>query len=238
MAKKRRTLAARNRAQREAKRSSAKAQKTRAAKDAAVAKAVLDVEELRQEEAPAVDETPPPVAETADPVVESANPVDGEAPKPKRKQGRQKGYKTAKAEIERQEQIKEAMEYRLMGYTYRQIAEQMQVAPFYKWVAEGLAEITQETAEELRRVMIEQCQQIIQKLMPLMDQTAPRGVLDGILKVQAQQMKLAGMLQGAGLSVSIGKPGSGDSEEDVIVRIKAGAPVLRPDEPVPAQPVL
>ena len=28
----------------------------------------------------------------------------------------------------------------------------------------------------------------------------------------------------------------GDSDEDIIVRIKADAPVLRPDEPVPAQP--
>ena len=51
------------------------------------------------------------------------------------------------------------MEYHLMGYTYRQIAEQMEVASStaYKWVAEGLADITQETAEELRRVMMEQC---------------------------------------------------------------------------------
>ena len=63
-----------------------------------------------------------------------------------------------------------------MGYTYRQIAEQMNVAPStaYKWVAEGLAEITQETAEELRRVMFEQCHQIMQKLMPLVDETALR----------------------------------------------------------------
>jgi len=52
-------------------------------------------------------------------------------------------------------------------------------------------------------------------------------------------MKLAGMLQGTGgISLSIGKLGSGESEEDIIVRIKADAPVLRPDEPVPAQPVL
>jgi len=171
--------------------------------------------------------------------VDQAPEVDEPAPK-KRKQGRQKGYNTPKAEIERQEQIKEAMEYRLMGYTYRQIAEQMEVAPStaYKWVAEGLADITQETGEELRRVMMEQCHQIIQKLMPLMDETAPRDVLDGILKVQQQQMKLAGMLQGAGISLSIGKPGTGDSEEDIIVRIKADAPVLRPDEPVPVNPVL
>jgi hypothetical protein len=35
-----------------------------------------------------------------------------------------------------------------------------------------------------------------------------------------------------------GKPGKGDSNEDIVVRIKADAPVLRPDEPVPTNPVL
>jgi hypothetical protein len=77
----------------------------------------------------------------------------------------------------------------------------------------------------------------MQKLMPLMDETAPKDILDGILKVQAQQMKLAGMLQGSGISLSFGN-GNGDSDEDIVVRIKADAPVLRPDEPVPARPVL
>jgi plasmid maintenance system antidote protein VapI len=144
------------------------------------------------------------------------------------------------AEVERQKQIKEAMEYRLIGYTYRQIAEQMNVAPstVYKWVSAGLAAITQETAEELRRVMFEQCHQIMQKLMPLVDETAPRDVIDSILKVHDRQMKLAGMLQGQGISLTIGKAGEGDSHEDIVVRIKADAPVLRPDEPVPARPVL
>jgi transposase-like protein len=158
----------------------------------------------------------------------------------RRKPGRQKGDASPQAEIRRQEQIKDAMEYRRMGYTYRQIAEQMELAPSttYKWVSEGLASITQETAEELRRVMMEQCHQIIQKLMPLMDETALKDILDCILKVQQQQMKLAGMLQGNSVSINIGKPGEGDSPDDVIVRIKADAPVLRPDEPVPARPVL
>jgi hypothetical protein len=49
-----------------------------------------------------------------------------------------------------------------------------------------LAAITQETAEELRRVMMVQYHQIIQRLMQLMDETAPRDVLDGILKVQPE----------------------------------------------------
>jgi hypothetical protein len=38
--------------------------------------------------------------------------------------------------------------------------------------------------------------------------------------------------------ISIGKPGEGDSDEDIVVRIKADAPVLRPDEPVPVNLVL
>ena len=113
----------------------------------------------------------------------------------------------------------------------------MDVAPstIYEWVSAGLAAITQESAEELRQVMMEQCDQTILKLMALMDETAPKDILDGILKVQAQQMKLAGMLQGNGISLSFG---NGNSDEDIVVRIKADAPVLRPDEPVPASPVL
>jgi hypothetical protein len=49
--------------------------------------------------------------------------------------------------------------------------------------------------------VMEQCRQIIQKLMPLMAETATKDILDGILKVQKQQkqqMKLAGLLQGGG----------------------------------------
>ena len=54
--------------------------------------------------------------------------------------------------------------------------------------------------------------QIIQKLMPLMDETAPKDILDGILIVQQQQMKLAGsevplvrcLLHEPALNLSIG----------------------------------
>jgi len=109
-----------------AKRASTKAKKTRAANDAAAVKAVRDAAAQRE-----VDENAAGDAETRPEAVEAqadqAPELDEPAPK-KRKQGRQKGYSTPKAEIERQEQIKEAMEYRLMGYTYRQIAEQMEVA--------------------------------------------------------------------------------------------------------------
>jgi hypothetical protein len=65
------------------------------------------------------------------------------------------------------------------------------------------------------------------------------GPADSFLKVQQRQIKLAGMLNGTGgISVSFGKPGEGNGDEDIVLRIKADAPVLRPDEPVPARPVL
>jgi hypothetical protein len=34
------------------------------------------------------------------------------------------------------------------------------------------------------------------------------------------------------------KPGGGNTDEDIVLRIKADAPRLKPDEPVPANPVL
>jgi hypothetical protein len=49
---------------------------------------------------------------------------------------------------------------------------------------------------------------------PLMDETAIKDILDGILKLQQQQMKRAGLLQGNG---------SDDSDEDIVVRTCAGA---------------
>jgi transposase len=186
-----------------------------------------------------VDENEAPVEDISQVAENDAPEVNELAPKKRRKPGRQNDA-SPQAEVERQEHIKEAMEYRLMGYTYRQIAEQMDAAPstVYKWI---LGRPGRDHAGDRRgacRVMMEQCHQIIQKLMPLMDETAPKDILGGILKVQQQQMKLTGLLQGRGISVSIGKPGEGDSDEDIVVRIKADAPVLRPDEPVPANPVL
>jgi Putative ATPase subunit of terminase (gpP-like) len=167
--------------------------------------------------------------------------VDEPAPKKRRKPGRQKGDASPQAEVERQEHIKEAMEYRLMGYTYRQIAEQMDAAPstVYKWI---FGRPGRDHAGDRRgacRVMMEQCPSDHPEAKPLMDETAPKDILDGILRVQQQQIKLADLLQGnGGTSVSIGKPGEGNTDENIVLRIKADAPALKPDEPVPANPVL
>ena len=86
--------------------------------------------------------------------------------------------------------------------------------PSLKWVSAWA--ITQETVEQLRRVMMEGSS-------PLMDETAPKDILDGIPKVQQQQMRRAGLLQGGGgIWDSVGN-GSDDSDEDIVVRTCAGA---------------
>ena len=77
-------------------------------------------------------------------------------------------------------------------------------------------------------MMMEQCNTIMQKLMPPMDETAPKDILDGILKVQQRADEARRLAAGGGgISVSVGN-GSGDSDEDIVVRIKADAPVLQP----------
>jgi hypothetical protein len=59
---------------------------------------------------------------------------------------------------------------------------------------------------------------MMEESSPLMDETAPKEILDGILKVQQQQMKRAGLLQGSGgIWDSVGN-GSDDSDEDIVVR--------------------
>jgi hypothetical protein len=98
-----------------AKRSAAKVQKTPAAKDAAAVKAVLGAAAAREAEVgenePAAEEISPPEQEAPE---NEAPEVDEPAPKKRRKPGRQKGDASPQAEVEPQEHIKEAMEYRLL----------------------------------------------------------------------------------------------------------------------------
>lgn len=219
------------------KRNAAKAQKNRAAKDAAAVKAVLDAEAVRE-----ADET----QAAAEELVrledgDEMSPTDG-----KRRAGRKKGDATPQAEIERQEKIKEALDYRKLGYTYREIAEEMGCAPStaHKWVEEGLQAIPRESAEAVLGMMVQQCEAIMPKLMNALDDTAPKDIIDNILKVQSHMLKLHGLLRGGsetggGLSVTVRAGEDGETEEEIIIRrIRADAPVLRPDEPVPASPVL
>ena len=55
-----------------------------------------------------------------------------------------------------------------------------------------------------------------------------------ILKVQSRQMERHGL---GGVSIDLGDD-DGDTEAVILARIKASAPGLRPDGPMPANPIL
>src|SRR5262245_9561150 len=58
----------------------------------------------------------------------------------------------------------------------------------------------------------------------------------GLLRVRNPTLPAMDVCTGG--IATIGKSGVGNSDEDIVVRIKVDAPVLRPDEPVPECPVL
>ena len=74
--------------------------------------------------------------------------------------GRTKGDAKPGAEVRRAERIAEAMDYRVQGYTFRQIADAMKISPStaYDYVKRGLKGIIEESAEELIGVFKVQCQ--------------------------------------------------------------------------------
>jgi hypothetical protein len=104
-------------------------------------------------------------------------------------------------------------------------------ATAHKRVAEGLVEITQETAEGWRRVTVEQCYQIVPTLMTPVDEAPPSNVTASCRREQA------GMLQGG-----VSRSPSASPARVTATRIhgpqqgrRAGA---GPDEPAPASGVL
>jgi len=114
------------------------------------------------------------------------------------------------------------------------------ISTAYGLVMEGIAAIPAEQAEELRRLVLDQCDQLMQRLMPLLED-APLDVLDHILQVQARVLQLQGIAGRIGLVGGRRGDDDGGGEESgalLIARIKADAPVLGLDGSVPANPIL
>jgi hypothetical protein len=161
------------------------------------------------------------------------------AEKPKRRGGKPKKQDAAKAEVERQERIAEALDYRRQGFTYRQIADSMGVSTTtaYAWVQEGLEAITLEPALAVKRLALDRYDDILQRLMPMLEDGADRDVVDQIVKIQDKILALHGLTGNVSLSLGADADDEGD-EAIVIARIKATVPVLRPDGPAPGNPIL
>lgn len=163
------------------KRSTPKAQKKHAAKHASVVKAVRDAEAIRDQDAAVLSGARDDV---------SADTSDVSQP-PKRGPGPQKGDANPGAETKCQEKVKKALDYRRTGHTYREVAEAMGCAPSTarKWAEEDVAAIPRESAKVVLANMLDQCDMIMSKLMPALDDTAPKDIVKSVLKVQNQILR-------------------------------------------------
>ena len=66
-------------------------------------------------------------------------------------------------------------------------------------------------------------------MAPLVDETVPRDVLDSLREVQNQlRGNSPACCRVRGIPLTIGKPGGGDRDEDIVVRITGKTPVLPP----------
>jgi hypothetical protein len=171
----------------------------------------------------------------------ATGPAPGaEAEKPKRRRGgKPKKQDAAKAEVERQERIAEALDYRRQGFTYRQIAGSMGVSTTtaYEYVQTGLEAITMEPALAVRKLILDRLDDVLQRLMPLLEDGADPSVVDQILKINDKIAHFHGLTGGL-FGVGDVDGDDGDGETVIIQRIKASVPILRPDTPVPANPIL
>lgn len=187
--------------------------------------------------------------------------------KPKKKRGGfGKSAKQTKAQVERRQHMAMALELRLQFYTYRQIAHELSQPPtkdpatgeptnygigrsvslttVYDWVAEAVAEIPVENAMAVKQMHLDRLDQLMQRVwrpIEVNTESVAREDLDQALRVMDRQARYIGLYTaekeggGSGLDRIADAVGG---QERYIAMIKADAPVLRPDGPIPANPVL
>lgn len=105
-----------------------------------------------------------------------------------------KNRKTKPSAIKTAQRQAEAMGFRLQGYTYEQISEAMKCSRTYayKLVAEGLAAIPVENAEELRRIESER----LDRMQTAFFSNATEGDLNAanmVLRIMERRARLMGL---------------------------------------------
>ncbi len=91
----------------------------------------------------------------------------------------------------------EALKLRLQGYTYREIAEKLNVSnpgTVYRSIQRILQKTAQEPADELRQLESMRLDNLQQRLIDLLEASdQPLFVIDRILKVMSQRAQLLGL---------------------------------------------
>lgn len=184
--------------------------------------------------------SPPPDGDTpgAEPAPKKRNPTVRE------KHQRKVIARKAKEEEARALKRLEALEYRRMGYTYQEIADAMKIGrdTASKYVKDAIAEIPRETAEEVRELELSRIDTMLSKFMELFSDAPNPADAGMILKLMDQRAKYV-----PGLHIPPPAPAPADDPMSQMMQkagerfaemMAADRPVLRPDERIPANPVL
>ena len=148
--------------------------------------------------------------------------------------------KTAR-DIERAEKIKEALDYRKMGYSYAEIAEQMNIGrtTAFDLVKARIAMIPKESAEDVRELELARLDGILSKLMEILEDAPEMGVIDMVFKVQDRRAKyVSGLYVAPPVADDPMSKMMAAAGERFAEMVAADRPMLAPDAPIPANPVL
>lgn len=176
----------------------------------------------------------------------------------KQKGAARKKRRSAKMEakaIVRAEYTAIALELRKQAYTYREIADLMAEAPeidadgrrlnygigqrvpqstLHLWVNSAIKEIPLEAATDLRQMHLDRLDTLLQRAWAdvIDGQRMSPDALKAVMQIMDRQARYCGLYapEGAGESVN--------RITEAISNLEADRPILRPDGPVPANPVL
>lgn len=181
------------------------------------------------------------------------------------KKRRNKSPKEVAKDIERRENIAIALELRKQAYTYRQIAAEMSqpkeidpatgeptnygigrkvaISTVADWVQAGIESlIPVETVKDLRQMHMDRLDGLLNRAwreIELNPDGVSRDATDNVLKIMDRMARYAGLYateaDGGGAATDRQLEALNDR---YIEALKADAPVLKPDAPVPARPIL
>jgi hypothetical protein len=155
---------------------------------------------------------------------------------------RRRSAKSDRKAAQRAEKMADALSYRRLGYTYAQISETMgiSIGTAHNWVTAAIKNIPAEEAALVRKQMLDRLDYMSQSLMrAVVEETADSSIINALLAIEERRAKLLGVYD----LVAYGDYDDPESRAGrmlgiAIAQIKADAPVLKPDAPVPLVPIL
>ena len=156
--------------------------------------------------------------------------------RPKPKMRRPRSAAQSARDIAQAEKRRDALEFRRQGYTYKQIAEEMGIhtSTAFGYVADSIRAITEEEAHGIRKLELDRLDYLQQALFTSFTAAPEKETIDGILRIMDRRARYLGLYKTEDdTAMAIQQMGV-----SLAAMVAADKPILRPDGPIPANPVM